>query len=176
MTYQKWQQRNAQGDTPLLLAAREDNDWAVAALLQFQKGTKLHAINPFVNDHLGKRANDLARDNNNLFAADLIEKYQQQAKAPWQILESSISTGMKGERSFDCVGKQPLSESITYYYFNRLMDVEPQGLRHKWFYQNRLIKDVKPNEGSRENTFFSAHNLTKIDKGYWHIELVNEQR
>jgi len=175
MTYQKWQQRNALGDTPLLLAARQDNDWAVAVLLQFQRGTKLNAINPFVNDYLGKRANEIARDNNNLFAADLIEQFQQQSKAPWQILESSISTGMKGERSFDCVIKQPLAKSATYYYFNHLMDTETEPLRHKWFYQNRLVKDVKPNEGSRKDTLFSAHTLTEIDKGYWHVELVNEK-
>ena len=175
MTYQKWQQRNALGDTPLLLAARKDNDWAVAVLLQFQRGTKLKAINPFVNDHLGKRADEIARDNNNLFAADLIEQFKQQSKAPWQILESSISTGMKGARSFDCVIKQPLAKSATYYYFNHLMDTETEPLRHKWFYQNRLIKDVKPNEGSRKDTLFSAHALTEIDKGYWHVELVNEQ-
>jgi len=180
MNQQKWQQRNALGDTPLLLAVREDNDWAVAVLLQGQRKADSQSfntmhVNPFVNDHLGKRANEVARDNDNLFAAELIERYQQQSKAPWQILESSISTGIKGDRAFDCVGKQPLSKSITYYYFNRLMDVDTQGLRHKWFYQNRLVKDVKPNIGSRENTFFSAHNLTEIDKGYWHVELVNEQ-
>jgi len=175
LTYQEWQQRNAIGDTPLLLAAREDNDWAVAALLQFQRRTKLKAINPFVNDHLGKRANDIARDNNNLFAADLIEQFQQQSKAPWQILESSISTGMKGDRSFDCVAKQPLAKSATYYYFNHVMDIDVSTLQHKWFYQNRLVKVAKPNEGSRKGTLFSIHTLTELDKGYWHVELVNEQ-
>ncbi len=175
LTHQKWQQRNALGDTPLLLAAREDNDWAVAVLLQFQNRTQHQAINPFVNDPLGKRANDIARDNNNLFAADLIEQFQQQSKAPWQILESSISTGMKGARSFDCVIKQPLAKSATYYYFNHVMDIDASVLRHKWFYQNRLVKDVMPNEGSRKGTLFSTHTLKEIDKGYWYVELVNEQ-
>jgi len=55
------------------------------------------------------------------------------------------------------------------------MDTETDNLRHKWFYQNRLVKDVKPNEGSRKDTLFSAHTLTEIDKGYWYVELVNEQ-
>jgi len=180
MNQQKWQQRNALGDTPLLLAAREDNDWAVAVLLQGQRKADsqnfntMH-VNPFVNDHLGKRANQIARDKDNLFAADLIEQYQQQSKAPWQILESSISTGMKGDRAFDCVGTEPLSKSVTYYYYNHLMDIATEPLRHKWFYQNRLVKEVKPNEGSRKESLFSSHTLTEIDKGYWHVELVNEQ-
>ena len=177
---QEWQHRNALDDTPLLFAARQDNDWAVAVLLQGQRkqdASKLGMmhVNPFVNDSLGKRANEIARDNDNLFAADLIEHYQQQAKPPWQILESSISTGMKSDRSFDCVTTQPLSKSITYYYFNHLMDIDTTTLRHKWFYQNRLVKDVKPHEGSKKNTLFSSHTLTEIDKGYWYIELVNEQ-
>lgn len=180
MTYQEWQKRNALGDTPLLFAARKDNDWAVAVLLQGQRkedARKLRTmhVNPLVNDSLGKRANEIARDNDNLFAAELIEKYQQQARPLWQILESSISTGMKGDRSFDCVSKQPLSKSITYYYFNHLMDIDTRTLRHKWFYQNRLVKDVMPHEGSKKNTLFSSHTLTELDKGYWYIELVNEK-
>ncbi|MBL1321228.1 MAG: DUF2914 domain-containing protein [Methylophaga sp.] len=180
MSYQKWQQRNALGDTPLLLAARLDNDWAVAVLLQKQRKTdtlNLNAmqLNPFINDHIGKRANELAQEQDNMFAEALIEKYQSESKAPWQIIESAISTGMKGDRPLDCVAKQDLEKSVTFYYYNRLMDTSTQTLRHKWFYQNRLIKDVQPNVGSKKDVIFSSHTLTEIDKGYWHIELVNEQ-
>ncbi len=166
----RWQQRNVLGDTPLLLAARKDNDWAVAALLQND-----NQINVFMNDFLGKRAHDLAHEKSNLFAADLIEKNQRQSWAPWQILESSISTGLKGDRPLDCIEKQPLARSVTYYYFNHLMDIHAETLHHKWFNQNKLIKDIEPSKGSHKNILFSSQNLTEQDKGYWHVELVNEQ-
>jgi len=177
MDYQKWQHRNALGYTPLLFATTQDNDWAVAVLLQRQRktGLKFTHLNPFMNDHLGKRADQIAKDNNNFFAAHLIEKYQRESKAPWMILESAISTGMKEGRPLDCVNKQPLVKSVTYYYYNRLMDTSTSSLSHKWFYQNKLVEVKKPNYGSDNNVLFSTHTLTELDKGYWRVELVDEQ-
>ncbi|MCK4843322.1 MAG: DUF2914 domain-containing protein [Methylococcales bacterium] len=174
MAHQKWQQRNILGDTPLLLATRLDNDWAVAVLLQTAR-KRGDVLNAFMSNHMGKRANEIARDNNNLLAADLIERFQAKSKAPWFILESAISHGLKGDRPLDCIEKDAVSKSATYYYFNHLMDYPTDNLRHMWFYKGRFVKELKPNYGSNNNILFSSHTLTEVDKGHWYVELVNKQ-
>ena len=160
------QNRGDYGDTPLLMAVRQNKSDAVVALLRAN-------ADPYIWDAVGETPLKIAKRKGNNAAIDALDDYMKKTPPVWAVTQATVSSGVDFHQAVDRY-KSYAPAGVPLYFVAEHLGIRGRTIKHQWSYKNKVVAEHKYFIEANIWPTQSVYTIPTNHTGVWVLSIVDE--